>query len=129
MGRRRGLLQAWLVGIVLAHLAICLVHGTTHQQSHVLLSGAATAFVFSVILIGPLAGVALTWPAARLGTWVIALTMFGSFVFGVVNHFLIAGADNVAQVGPVLFAATATLLAVTEALGCGLALVILGKGE
>ena len=47
-----------------------------------------------------------------------------SLVFGVVNHFLLESPDHVAQVAAqwrVLFGTTAVLLAVTEALGSGLA--------
>jgi hypothetical protein len=121
-----------MAAIVLAHFAVCLVHGAAHANAPVPLSTAATLFVFVVILIGPLAGLALTWPARRLGGWVIALTMFGSLVFGVVNHFLIAGADNVRQVEPAwqpLFATTAVLLMLIEAIGSGLAIVAVQKGQ
>jgi hypothetical protein len=92
------------------------------------LSRGGTLFVFIVILAGPLVGLALTWPAERLGNWLIALTMAGSLAFGVVNHFVLDSADHVAHVQPewrVLFAATAVLLALTELLGSGLAIGVL----
>ena len=50
--------------------------------------------------------------------------MAGSLVFGLVNHFVLASPDHVAHVAPEwrpLFTATAVLLALTEALGSGLA--------
>jgi hypothetical protein len=114
----------WLAAAVLAHLVISIVHGTAHAQAHVPLSPAANLFVFVVILAGPLVGLALTWPAERIGTWLIAVTMAGSLVFGFVNHFLLRGTDHVLHVDPqwrLLFATTAVLLAVTEAFGLGLA--------
>jgi hypothetical protein len=89
------------------------------------MSPAANLFVFIVILAGPLVGLALTWPAVRLGSWLIAITMAGSLVFGLVNHFVFASPDHVAQVAPEwrpLFTATAMLLAVTEGLGFSLAI-------
>jgi hypothetical protein len=89
------------------------------------LSLAANLFVYIVILAGPLIGLALTWPAERIGGWVIAVTMAGALVFGIVNHFMLSSPDHVAHVDPQwrpLFTATAVLLAVTEALGCGLAI-------
>jgi len=85
--------------------------------------------VFVVILAGPLVGLALTWPAERLGSWVIAMALAGSLVFGVVNHFVFASPDHVAHVVPEwrpLFTATAILLAVTEGLGSGLAIRLAG---
>jgi len=63
-----------------------------------------------------------------IGAGLIAATMAGSFVFGVVNHFVVAGPDHVVHVVPQwrpLFAMTAVMLAVTEALGSGLALRML----
>jgi hypothetical protein len=124
--------RLWLIGIVAAHLIISIVHGIVHREAQVPLSPAAARFVVIVILAGPLAGVALMWPAVRLGTWVVAIAMAGSLIFGVLNHFMLAGPDHVAHVAhhwKPLFAATAVLLAVTEALGAGLALRLARKME
>jgi hypothetical protein len=126
MSRDAGLdTRTWLTAVVLAHLVISLVHGLAHAQAHVPLSRAANLFVFLVILGGPLLGLALLRPAQRIGSWLIAVTMAGSLVFGVVNHFVLAGPDHVTHVDPqwrVLFATTAILLAATEGLGCFLAI-------
>jgi len=131
MNTNAGSFWGWLVAAVLAHLIISIVHGAAHAGAHVPLSPAASAFVFIVILAGPLVGLVLTWPARRLGSWVIALTMAGSLVFGFVNHFVFESPDHVARVGAqwrALFATTAVLLALTEALGSGLAIrVALGR--
>jgi hypothetical protein len=115
----------WLAVVVVAHLLISMVHGAAHAQAGVPLSPAANLFVYVVILGGPLAGLALTWPAERTGARVIAATMAGALVFGVVNHFVFASPDHVTHVDPrwrPLFTATAVLLAATEVLGFGLAL-------
>ena len=115
----------WLTAAVLTHLAVALVHGAAHAGAHVPLSPAAKLFVFVVILAGPLVGLVLTWPAARIGGWLVALTMAGSFAFGLINHFVLAGSDHVGRVAPEwrpLFATTAIALAVTEVIGCGLAI-------
>jgi hypothetical protein len=56
--------------------------------------------------------------------------MAGSHVFGLVNHFVLGSPDHVAHVAPQwrpLFATTAALLAVTEALGSGLAIRLVQK--
>jgi hypothetical protein len=113
-----------LAAAVVAHLVIAIVHGRAHDSAHVPLSSAALLFVFLVILAGPVVGLALTWAAERPGRWLIATTMAGSLVFGVVNHFMLAGADHVSSVAApsrLLFGSTAVLLALTEGLGCALA--------
>ena len=115
----------WLAAAVLAHLVVSVVHGTAHDGAHVPLTPAANLFVFIVILAGPLVGLGLTWPAQRIGAWVIAATLAASLVFGLVNHFVLDSPDHVAHVAPdwrSLFTTTAILLIVTEGLGAGLAL-------
>jgi hypothetical protein len=117
--------RLWLTATVVLHLVVASVHGVAHAGADIPLSRAANLFVFIVILAGPLAGTALMWPAPRIGSWVIAITMTGSLVFGFINHFVLASPDHVAHVVAQwrpLFATTAVLLAVTEALGVGLAL-------
>jgi hypothetical protein len=124
MRKNRSPVWTWLMATVVAHLVVSMVHGVAHTQAHVPLSLAANLFVYIVILAAPLVGLALAWRTARLGGWVIALSMAGALVFGVVNHFLLASPDHVAHVDPQwrpLFTASAVLLAVTEALSAGLA--------
>jgi hypothetical protein len=123
MGMNRNA-RIWLAGVVLAHLVISVVHGSAHTNAHVPLSPAATLFVFTVILAGPLLGLVLIRPSQRIGAWLIALTLAGSLVFGIVNHFVFSSPDHVTHVDPQwrpLFTTTAVLLVVTEALGSGLA--------
>ena len=99
--------------------------GRPHTGAHVPLSPAANLFVVIVVLAGPVIGLALTWPAARIGNWLVAATMGSALVFGVVNHFVFASPDHVGHVDPqwqLLFATTAVLLSVTEAIGVGLAI-------
>jgi hypothetical protein len=115
----------WLAALVLGHLGISIAHGAAHAGAHVPMSAAGNAFVFVVILAGPLAGLALTFASMRLGSWVIALTMAGALVFGFVNHFLLVSPDHVAHVASEwrpLFGVTAALLAATEGLASALAI-------
>jgi hypothetical protein len=114
-----------MIAAVLAHLLVSVVHGAAHARAQVLLSPAASLFVYVVILAGPLVGLVLTWPAERIGSWLVAVTMAGALVFGYVNHFVLVSPDHVAHVDPQwrpLFTTTAVLLAVTEGLACGLAI-------
>ena len=118
-------LRLWLTVVVIGHLVISIVHGLTHQGAHVPLSPAANLFVFVVIVAGPLVGAALTWRAPRVGGWLVALTMAAALVFGLANHFVFASPDHVTEVAREwrpLFAATAVLLALTEAPGAALAI-------
>jgi len=122
------LIWSWLAATVVAHLAVSVVHGAAHQGAAVPLSPAATLFVFVVILAGPLVGLGVSWWAERAGGWILAATLGGSLLFGLVNHFAMAGPDQVSHVDAAwrpLFGATALLLAVTAALGVWLAVRLL----
>lgn len=115
----------WLAVTVLAHFVAAIAHGVTHVGAQVPLSPLAAVFVFGVILAGPLVGLALSVWGVRTGSVFVAVTMAGSLAFGVVNHFVLAGSDHVAHVAARwqgLFAITAVLVALTEALGLGLAI-------
>ena len=132
LGNRRAGRRTWLIVVVLAHLVVAIVHGAAHAQARVPLSPEANLFVFIVILSGPLIGLALTWVAERTGAWIVAVTLAGALVFGVVNHFVFESPDHITHVDPewrTLFAATAILLAVTEALGSGLAIRSAREGK
>ena len=117
--------RAWVAVVVIAHLIVSLVHGMAHTEAQIPMSAAANMFVFVVILAGPLVGLSLLWWFERLASGLIAATLAASFLFGIVNHFLLASPDHVAhvatQVRP-LFTVTAALLAITEGLGAVLAL-------
>jgi hypothetical protein len=105
---------------VFTHLAVSLVHGAAHAGAGVPLTPAGARFVLIVIEIGPLAGLAWARIRPREGGAIVAATMTGALVFGLANHFLIAGADHVSHIaGPwrALFGSTAALLFVTEAAG------------
>jgi hypothetical protein len=109
---------AWLAALVMVHLVVAVIHGVAHSGAHVPLSPAALAFVIVVIQIGPLVGLALTRVQPGGGAAVVAASMAGALLFGVVNHFVLPGSDNVAQVHAewrALFSSTAVLLALTEA--------------
>src|SRR4051812_11333382 len=81
--------RAGLLAVVLVHLAVSIFHGQAHTGAHVALSAAAAAFVYIVILAGPLVGLALLRWHAAAGAWTIAASLGGALVFGLVNHFII----------------------------------------
>src|SRR5262245_48290428 len=153
MSGNRSSAWKWLTGVVVAHLSVSFIHGAAHAQAHVPLSFAANLFVYFVILAGPLIGLGIALPGlktrpasdlraqaglkagptrVRIGMWVIAVTMLGSLVFGLVNHFVLSSPDHVSHVDPewrALFATTAVLLALTEALGFGLAIRVVREAK
>ena len=111
-----------LAAVVLVHVAISLVHGRAHAGAQVFLPPAGAWFVYIVILAGPLVGLAMSLWRPQAGAWLVAASMGGALVFGLVNHFIIAGSDHVAHVAAqwrTLFGVTAALLAVSEAVGMG----------
>jgi len=110
----------WLVTIVFLHLAVIAIHGRSHVAAHVDTTRLQNTFIAAVIVAGPIAGSLLASRRHGAGGWLVAATMTGALVFGIVNHFVLPGVDRIDQViGPstFLFGASAVLLAVTEAAG------------
>ena len=109
-----------LAAAVLGHLAVTFVHGAAHAGAQVPMSIAASIFIYAVIVAGPLAGLWLARSRPRPGGWLVAATMAGALVFGIVNHFVISSPDHVNHVATqwrMLFASTAVLLVITEGIG------------
>jgi hypothetical protein len=122
---KRGRIDWALAAIVLAHFAITMAHGAAHQSAHVPISLWAQLFVLIVIVAAPIVGLGLSIRSPRTGVTLVAASMAGSLVFGLVNHFLIVSPDHVREVAAAsrpLFASTAVLLVLSEAAGAGLAL-------
>jgi len=114
-----------LAAVVLVHLVLSLLHGAAHAGASVALGPAGDMFVYLVILTGPIAGLFVALRQPRIGGWIVALTMSGSLVFGLVNHFIIKGTDHVSHVAAAWrsqFALTAALLLVVEAAGAAIGL-------
>jgi hypothetical protein len=112
-----------LAAMVLIHLAISILHGRAHSGAQVPLSTAASLFVYIVILAGPLAGLILLRSMPVAGAWTVAASLGGALVFGLINHFIVAGPDHVDHVAAAwrpLFGITAALLAATEAAGAAI---------
>jgi hypothetical protein len=75
---------------------IALVHGVAHGRVSVDLTAWQSVFVGAVVIIAPVAGLAVRARGRRrTGTLVIAVSMLASFVFGTLYHFVLAGDDNV----------------------------------
>jgi hypothetical protein len=109
-----------LAAVVLIHLVISVVHGVAHARARVFLTPASAMFVYIVILAGPLVGLGVSRWRPQPGAWLVACSMAGALLFGLINHFIIEGADHVGHVAAAwrsLFGVTAALLVVSEAAG------------
>lgn len=96
------------------------------------LAPAEIAFVGIVIITAPLAGLALMWRRPVTGAAVVAAALGASLLFGLVEHFMLGGADHVSHVAAPwrpLFGTTAILVAVLEAAGTVAAVVSLAQSQ
>jgi hypothetical protein len=100
-----------------------LLHGMAHQHLGISLTAVQEAFVLSVIVMAPLVALALFF--TRLQQWaagLLLLSMLGSLLFGVANHFVLISPDHILHLPAGewarSFQITAILLSVTECIGC-----------
>ena len=107
---------------VVAHLIVTLVHGRAHTSLGVALANWQQVYVMVVILLAPLVALVFSWTRfARVGVWLLLVSMLGSLIFGAVYHYVVISNDHVAHLPPGdargLFRTTALLLVITEAFG------------
>lgn len=127
MNRTRVNVATW---IVVFHIVIVALHGLAHAKTQVMLSPSGNAFVIGVVVIAPMVAVLLL--RTRLGPFGALLlfgSLFGAFLFGVYNHVLAPGADQLPSIPPgpwqAPFRWTAVLLAIVEGAGASLAVTLL----
>lgn len=112
--------------IVWLDLAVIVIHGLSHIGADIWLSFFGNTFVTLVIIVAPFVSLLLlhTIRLKWLGMLLLFLSMLGAFLFGVWNHFLVAGPDNVIYVPPGMwqqpFQVTAVLLTIIQAIGTGI---------
>ena len=113
--------RLFALALILIHLIVSTLHGWAHQAAIVNLTTFGYIYVAIVITLAPLVAAGfLIARKQKTGALLLALSMFGSFIFGVWSHFLSNTSDNVMQVhGPwhSTFLWTAILLAVIELAG------------
>jgi hypothetical protein len=72
------------------------MHGFSHHRLGVDLETWQQVFVGTIILVGPLAALAVLWTfPLRLGTILLAVCMAGSSAFGICDHYLLASPDTI----------------------------------
>jgi Na+(H+)/acetate symporter ActP len=112
--------------VVSAHLLTSAAHGVVHGIASVPLSGPQQAFVVAIVGVAPLVALGLMWQRReRAGLALLAASLAGSLCFGVAFHFVLSTPDHVHAVAGrwrVPFGATASLVALADALGLGIML-------
>ncbi|MFC4450285.1 hypothetical protein [Halorussus aquaticus] len=114
------------------HVVANLAHGVPHLAAPVPLAPWQSAFVVGVVLLAPLVGFQLLRRGRpRGGAWLFAVSMAASLAFGLTFHFGVPNPDHVDAVaaGPWHrpFGTTATLVAVTDAVGVLVGLWLVSK--
>lgn len=87
------------IAVVVLHALVLALHDRAHRALPVPLTDAQTLFAYTVIVLAPLVAGFLLW-RGRLaaGGALLAASMLGSLVFGVVNHYVIESPDHVSAI-------------------------------
>ena len=120
---RKAIIAAtWLVWL---HILVVIFHSAAHFGEHVLpASFFDYTFIVVVIVIAPVVALFLlrNIRLSRLGALLLFLSMLGALLYGLVNHFLLPGADNAMHLSPggwqLPFLLTSYALLLLEAAGC-----------
>ena len=119
--------QFTLAGIAALHLGVGLTHTYGHAAADVPIPGAQLVYIVVVVTLMPLVAVWLAFRrSVRLGAALFAASMYASFVFGYLLHFVIDTPDlhsNVVGDGADVFFHTALSLALIEFVGFAVGLI------
>jgi len=120
------------LAIVAIHFVVVVLHSIAHQLLSVNASPAQLAFIFPVIIVAPVVAGFMLPKFENFGTVLLTASMIGSFIFGVYYHLIADTIDHVAHVAQLephrwsqMFVATSYLLAISEALGAVVGLMLL----
>ena len=119
---RKAIIAAtWVVWL---HVLVVILHSAAHVAVHVLpASFFDDTFIGVVIIIMPVVALFLlkNAPLSWLGALLLFLSMLGALLYGLLNHFLLPGADNAIHMSPGVwqlpFLVTSYLLLILEAAG------------
>ena len=120
------------IGLVAIHFVVVVLHSFAHQLLSVNASPAQLAFIIPVIVVAPVVSGVMLPRFEKFGTVLLTVSMIGSFIFGVYYHLIADTIDHVAHVAQLephrwsqMFVATSYLLAISEALGAVVGLMLL----
>lgn len=109
--------------VVAVSATVNAAHTVSHAGQHVTsLPAWQLAYIAIVVYSAPVVAAVLLWTRSRRsGAWLLAASMAGSLLFGLLYHFLVPGPDNVFAHPPgswkAAFVVTAVLLALLQAAG------------
>jgi hypothetical protein len=85
-----------ITGLVIVHLIASLWHGSAHTHLGIELSTEQALFIYIIVIIAPVvAAILVCTRYALTGLWVFFLSMLGSFLFGVYQHYMLVSPDNI----------------------------------
>ena len=115
-------MKAW--GLVVFHFLVVVLHSIAHEVLSIKATPAQLAFIIPVIIVAPVVAGLLLLKSERMGALLLAISMTGSFFFGLYYHFIANTIDHVAHVARLqpafwtaTFIVTAYLLILSEMLG------------
>ncbi len=115
----------WTISLVGAHLVVEIVHGTAHFVLGIVPPLVDIAFITIVIGLLPLVALPFVLRGSRAAMAILTLAFAASWLYGMVNHFIIEGSDHVTGLShgawQATFTITGVLLLILEAAGTLLA--------
>lgn len=119
------------------HTVVGVLHGAAHQALGVELSWLQLIYIVPVIFLAPLVAGLLLWKKLKNeGAALLFISLVGSLIFGVFNHFLAISPDHVSRVAELpqeswvfVFQISAVLLALSEAFGIWAGWRVLKKAD
>jgi hypothetical protein len=107
--------------VVLANALVLLLHDAAHRDLGIPLDAWQKAFVYTVIVPGPIVALLVLHRAPRGGYALLLVSMLGSLLFGLHHHYGVVSPDHVdhlpAGEARALFRLTAFSMAFVEAAG------------
>jgi hypothetical protein len=120
---------------VAVHFAVATLHGRAHQILNIQLTKGEVLFIFLVITGAPIvAAVLVALRKFRSAGVILALSMFGSLLFGLWHHYIVISPDHISQVWylpnrlwSLIFQITSAALALIELFGTAVGLLLLRR--
>ena len=111
-------LDQYLIGIVVTHFAVVLVHSVGHLYLGIVPALPDAAFILVVIVGGPLVALLILRANRPFASGLLGVLMGAASAYGFDIHFLAAGPDHVLLVAPdpqtALFVVSAAVIGVLE---------------
>lgn len=134
--RKTRALRLTALGLVGVHFLVVVLHSFAHEILAVKATTAQLAFIVPFIIVAPLAAGLMLPRFARVGAWLLLVSMLGSLAFGLYYHFVADTIDHVAHVARLrpafwsaTFQATAYTLAASEVAGAAAAAGLLAAAR